>query len=214
MLAEQPSNLTRTLLIDDHGLVRASLCLMFRNIPEIEVVGEAETGWQGVKLARKLQPHLVILDFKLPDISGIEVTQRLLKIAPWVKILILTAETHELTALWCLTAGAHSYLEKSASPTEFKQALTALLYDQKTHSQSTHLSSKTRLYNHLSLREIEIMRMMIRGDTVEGIAQQLYLDPKTVYAYRSDIFKKLNVKNVVALALLAFRQGIMAVEDI
>ena len=69
----------------------------------------------------------MILDFKLPDISGLEVTQRLLKIDPSLKILILTAETHELTPTWVFAAGAHGYLSKTATPAEFKEALTSIL---------------------------------------------------------------------------------------
>ncbi len=207
------TEINRTLLIDDHAIVRSSLGAILKKIPSIHVIGEAETGWQGIMLARKLKPELVILDYKLPDISGLEVTQRLLKTAPELKIMILTAETHDLTASWLLAAGAQAYLKKSASTVEFSQAIENLIHNRVEAHSKTQPKTNT-LFHNLSFREVEIMRMMVQGETVELIAQRLFLDTKTVYDYRSVIFKKLQVKNVVDLALLVFRHGIMAVDEL
>lgn len=198
----------RILLIDDHPIVRSSLKFILQKIAGIQVIGEAGTGWGGIKLARELKSELVILDFKLPDISGLEVTQRLLKIDPSLKILILTAETHELTPTWVFAAGAHGYLSKTATPAEFKEALTSILQGRRVGSECVSSRATTSLFGDLSAREVEIMWMMLRGNTTTAIARQLHLDAKTIYAYRSNIFKKLNVKNTVALTLLAFSQGI------
>lgn len=215
MRIQEPLNPpTRVLLIDDHAMVRGCISLILNKMPNIEVVGEAETGWQGVKLAKNLKPSLVILDFKLPDISGLEVTQRLIKLEPLPKIMILTSETHDLAPAWLLAAGAQGFLAKSASTTEFKQAVQNLIHNQVSAGPERSSTTKKAIFNDLSFREIEIMRMMIRGNTVEGIANQLYIDTKTIYAYRSEIFKKLKVKNVVGLTLLALRHGIMELEDL
>lgn len=201
----------RILLIDDHALVRASLRVILQKMPGVQIIGEAGTGWLGIKLSRSLKPDLVILDLKLPDISGLEVTLRLLKLDPSIKILILTAETHELTSTWVFSAGAHGFLSKAASAEDFRQALTNIL-EGRPAEQKNFLSEKNSVFGQLSAREVEIMRMILRGETTLGIAQQLYLDAQTIYAYRSHIFKKLQVKNAVSLAILALRHG-LAPED-
>lgn len=199
------------LLVDDHAVVRTGLTLMLQKIPGLQVIGEAETGWQGVKLARHLKPNVVILDLKLPDISGLEVTQRLLKNNPDLKILILTAATHEALPGWLHAAGAHGFLTKSATLPELQQAVTALFAAESAHPSA---NTSTELpFMQLTLKEVEIMLMMIRGNTVRHIAQQLFLEPKTIYAYRCEILKKMNVKNVVALALLALQQGIIEIDE-
>lgn len=198
----------RILLVDDHPIVRSSLKIILQKIAGIRVIGEAGTGWGGIKLARELKPELVILDFKLPDISGLEVTQRLLKIDPSPKILILTAETHKLTPGWVFAAGAHGYLPKTVTPAKFQEALTSILDGRQVGRESDSSTAMTSLFSDLSAREVEIMWMILCGKTTPAIARQLHLDAKTIYAYRSNIFKKLNVKNTVALTLLAFSQGI------
>ncbi len=208
MRAQSPLENKRILLVDDHPIVRSSLKIILQKIPGIQIIGEAGTGWEGIKLARELKSELVILDFILPDISGLEVTQRLLKIDPSLKILILTAETHELTPIWVFSAGAHGYLPKTATPAEFKEALISILNGLQVGRKSDSSRAMTSLFSDLSAREVEIMWMILRGKTTPAIAQQLYLDAKTIYAYRRNIFKKLNVKNTVALTLLAFSQGI------
>lgn len=210
-----PSRINHILLIDDHALVRTGLSLLLQKIDHVEVVGEAETGWQGIRLARELKPDLIILDFKLPDISGLEVIHRLLKIDAFFKILILTSETHELAPEWLISAGAHGYLVKSASQIELQQALEKILNGSKLpNPESIVPTSKTSLFKDLSTREIEIIRMMIHGYTANAIGQQLCIETKTVYAYRSDIFKKLQIKNVVTLALLTLQQGLISVEEL
>ena len=205
---------TRILLIDDHPIVRTSINLWLQKLPGMQVIGEASTGWQGLRLARDLSPDLVILDFYLPDISGLEVTQRLVRTNPSLKILILSCETHDLAPIWLSAAGALGYLVKSASMTELANALQAILSNPQPPCENHNPSSLKKIpFENLSTREVEIMRMIIKGNTVSEIAKQLHLELKTVYTYRSDIFKKMQVKNDVALTLLALQQKIVVIED-
>ena len=97
------------ILIEDHALVRIGMHRMLDETPGITVVGDAASGNEGVKLARELKPHVVILDFKLPDISGLEVTSKLLKVDPDVKILVVTAAVNDLVPFRLLEAGARGY---------------------------------------------------------------------------------------------------------
>lgn len=209
-----PTRMTRVLLIDDHPIVRASISLGLQKLPDTQVIGEAGTGWQGIKLARDLNPDLVILDFYLPDISGLEVTLRLLKTQPSLKILILSCETHALAPIWLSAAGAQGYVVKSASLTELVHVLQAILNHPRTpFINPSPANLPKNLFESLSPREVEVMRMIIRGYSVNEIAEQLHLELKTVYTYRSDLFKKMQVKNAVVLALLALQKGIVAIED-
>jgi two-component system, NarL family, invasion response regulator UvrY len=206
MQAEPSANKIRTILIDDHAIVRAGIALICKSIPNLEIIGDAATGRQGIQLAREYRPDLIILDFKLPDISGIEVTRRLLKISPVTKILIVTGESYALTADWFGAAGAHGSLEKTASPEQFKQAIAAVLDNIPAKKNDTD--------ENLCLRELEILRMMIYGHTIQHIASRLCLDLKTIYVYRSRIFKKFKVKNTVELTFLALRKRWTALENI
>ena len=206
MLAEFPAHKIRTIIIDDHTLVRTGIALICKSVPNLEVIGDAATGRRGIKLIREYKPDLVILDFKLPDISGLEVTRRLLKINPATKILIVTGESYALTADWFGAAGAHGSLDKTASPEQFKQAITSVLNDT---SPKKDYSAES-----LCLRELEVLQMMIYGHTIQHIASRLYLDLKTIYAYRSRIFKKFKVKNTVELAWLALRKGWTALDKL
>jgi two-component system invasion response regulator UvrY len=201
----------RILLIDDHALVRTGLGLQLEKIHGIQIIGEAATGWQGIKLVRDLQPNLVILDLNLPDISGLEVVQRLLKIKPVPKILMISSDNQDWMPAWLQAAGAHGYISKIATIDELKNVIETV-FEKSADDFKTQLPQNS-FFNGLTHREVEVMRMITRGDAVTTIAKQLHLNIKTIYAYRSDIFQKLQLKNDVALALFAMRYGLIAPEE-
>ncbi len=211
----------KTILIEDHSLVRAGIRQMLKEVKGIQVVGEAGTGNEGVQLVRDLHPHVVILDFKLPDISGLEVTNKLLRIDPDIKILIVSSAINNLFPFRLLEAGAQGYLTKDTSKEELVRAIKAVSVGQRVIS--PEIASRLALakvdhksdaaFHDLSDREMEVMMMVIRGVLVKDIADKLHLSPKTVHSYRSRIFEKLNVKNDVALTLLAIRHGVIGLEE-
>lgn len=202
------------LIIDDHELFRTGIKLLLKKIPGITIIGEANNGWLGIRLARRLNPDLVILDFKLPDISGIEVTQRLIKNHPAVKILVLTAQKSSLVYSYLFTAGVHGYLEKSITFEELAEQLALIFEGPANKPVFDENQTSGSSFAILSSREIEVMQMMIRGDTPEMIASHLHIEVKSVYSYRSDLLKKLAVKNVVELTLLAIQEGVFSTEDL
>ncbi len=209
------------ILIDDHAIVRSAIRQMLQDVKGVQVIGEAGTGNDGVQLARELHPQIVLLDFKLPDISGLEVTSRLLRLDPGLKILVLSAATNELFPFRILEAGAQGYLTKDCTKEELVRAIRAVHAGQ--HVISPEIASRLALakiddksntyFHELTDREMEVLMMVIRGVIVSDIAERLFLSPKTVHSYRSRIFEKLKVENDVALTLLAIREGLIALEE-
>ncbi len=212
----------KLVLIDDHFLVRAGFRQMVEAEKSIQVIGEAGTGIEGIRLVRTTKPDIVLLDIKLPDISGLEVTHKLLSHESPPKILIVSAITNDLFPFRILEAGAHGYITKNASQEELIHAIKVIHNNQRYISaEVAHKLALSRLsanmpvnFSSLSDRETEVMLMVIRQVPVKEIAQKLHLSAKTVHSYRSRIFEKLHVKNDTALTLLAIKQGIVEIEEV
>ena len=212
--------LIKTVLIDDHQLVRSGIREMLRQEKAISVLGEAGTGREGVELVRRFNPDVVLLDLKLPDQLGLEVTQKILRISPDTKILVVTSVTHDLFLFRLLEAGAQGYLTKEASVDELVRAIQSVAAGQRVIS--TELAKrlalakidykKDHVFDTLSEREMEVMMMLIRGMPVKEMAEKLHISYKTVHSYRSRIFEKLNVETDLAVTLLAIHHGLIVLE--
>lgn len=211
-----------TVLIEDHALVRAAMGKILNGEDGIKLVGEAATGNEGIKLVRELQPSVVILDFKLPDISGFEVTKKLIKLDSDIKVLVVTAATDDLMPFRLLEAGVRGFLSKDTPQEELLRAIKKIHTGQRVIS--PEIASRLVLakvdyheetvFSLLSSKETEVMMMVIQGQSVEEIAASLYLSPKTVHSHRSRIFKKLGVKNDVGLTLLAIRHDLLSLDEV
>lgn len=212
----------KVVLIDDHELVRSGLRQMLEADSTIQVIGETGTGAEGVQLVRSIKPDVVILDVNLPDISGLEVTNRLLAYQDSAKVLIVSAVNNDLFPFKLLEAGALGYLTKNASAEELLKALKSVYAGQRYISPAianrlvfSKLNSQAKRgdFSELSDRETEVMMMVIHGFEVKKIAQKLHLSSKTVHSYRSRIFQKLNVKSDMGLMLVAIKQGIVSLDE-
>jgi two-component system, NarL family, invasion response regulator UvrY len=208
-------------IIDDHALVRHGIGRLLHNHKDIQLVGQASSGNEGVQLVRELRPKVVLLDFKLPDISGLEVTNRLLRLDDKLKILVLTSESVESLSIRLLEAGVKGYLTKDGSREELVRAIKLVNTGQ--HMISPRIAGRLALakidrktsaiFGGLTDREMEVLLMVVRGIPVEDIAERLFLSPKTVHSYRSRLFEKLGVENDVALTLLSIHEKVIAVEE-
>lgn len=210
----------QVVLIDDHELVRSGLKEMLEKDASIRVIGEADNGVEGIRLVRSLKPDVVILDVNLPDISGLEVTRRLLSSSQSVKILVVSAVTDDLFPFKLLDEGASSYLTKNASRTEFFKAVKDTYAGKRVITPAvaqrfffSKIGTKKGSFSDLSPRETEVMRMVIHNVRTKEIAEKLHVKPHTVYSYRSRIFQKLRVKNAMDLQLLAIRQGVVGLHE-
>ncbi len=211
----------RVILIDDHALVREGLRLMLRDAKDIQIIGQSGTGAEGVQLVRELQPSVVILDLKLPDISGIEVTTRLLRLTPAPKVLVVTSAFHNEFPLRILEAGALGYVTKDNSREELITAIKTVHKGQPFISSAiasrlalAKIDHKTHaIFSNLTNKEMEVLILSVRGVKAADIAKRLHMSPKTVHSYRSHIFEKLNVENDVGLTLLAVRENLMTIDE-
>lgn len=210
------------LLVDDHDLVRAGIKKILDDVSGIKVVGEANSGEEAVKIARKLNPNVVLMDVKMPGIGGFEATRKLLRVDPDIKVLVLTICDNDLYPARLMQAGAAGYITKNASMDEMVRAIRVI------HSGQRYMSAEiaNRLaFRHvtdqeaspldlLSERELQVMMMITRGIPVLKIADSLHLSAKTVNSYRYRIFAKLKIKNDVELTLLCIRYGIADSENV
>ena len=211
----------KVVLVDDHALVRSGIREMLHNTKGISVIGDAGTGREGIELVRRLTPELVILDVKLPDQNGLEVTQKLVRINPDIKILVVSSIINDLFIFRLLEAGASGYLTKDTKQEELVQAIQSIYNGIRVISPqlAKRLAlaktdfKKSNLFAEISEREMEVMMMVIRGVSVKDMADKLNISHKTVHSYRSRIFEKLNVKTDLAVTLLAIHHGLIVLDD-
>ena len=205
------------LLVDDHDLVRAGIKKILDDVAGIKVIGETASGEEALKFVRTAHPHVVLMDMKMPGINGLETTKKMLRLNPDLKILMLTICDNDLYPARLLQAGASGYLTKGASMEEMVRAIRAVNVGQRYISPEIanrlafrHVSDNDiSPFEQLSERELQVMMMITKGVSAQAIAERLCLSAKTVNSYRYRIFKKLNVKNDVALTLLAMRHGLI-----
>ncbi len=210
------------LLVDDHDLVRDGIKKILNDISGIKVVGEASSGEEAVKIARKLRPNVVLMDVKMPGIGGFEATRKLVRIDSDIKVLVLTICDNDLFPARLIQAGATGYITKGASTDEMVRAIKTIHAGQRYISADianrlafAHVTDQENsLFDSLSERELQVMMMITRGTSVPFIASSLCLSAKTVNSYRYRIFKKFKIKNDVELTLLAIKHGIVESEAV
>ena len=214
----------RVLLADDHPVVRAGLRAFLESEPDMEVVGEAETGWQAVTLARELCPDVAVLDISMPG-NGLDATRQIRSLCPETQVLILTIHAQEYYLFLVLKAGAAGYVLKSTADTELVNAIRAVaqggafLYPSgakmlvEDHLARLEASQERDPYEPLSDREIEVLRFISLGYTASEAADALALSPKSVETYRARIMQKLNLHSRAALVQYALFHGLLS-EDV
>ncbi|MBS0350405.1 MAG: response regulator [Proteobacteria bacterium] len=209
-------------LIEDHELVRSGFRQILETDANIQVVGESGSGVEGIQLVRTLKPDIVLLDVYLPDISGLEVTRRLLAREKSIKIMIVSGAGHDSFPFKLLDAGALSYLTKNTPQEEFIRAVKATYagksYISQTVSSHIVLSQlgfrSQKKHPNLSNRQLEVLLMLMRDIPVEEIAQKLHMSIKTVHSNRYRMWEKFNVKSDIGVMTIAIKKGIVTLVDI
>jgi len=212
----------RVLLVDDHMIVRIGLKALINAEPDMEVIGEADNGAEGVAAALALAPDVVVMDISMPAMDGLEATRRIRQERPTVQVLILTVHAHEKYLFPVLKAGAAGYVLKSTVDTELLDAIRtvarggAFLYPSATRMLLEDYISQINsgvtpdAYENLSEREREVLKLLALGYTAAQIGEKLALSPKTVETYRVRIMEKLNLSSRPDLVQYALKRGLLS----
>lgn len=209
---------TRVLITDDHPVLRSGLRVLLAADPGLEVVGEAGTGEEALRLAEELRPDVVLLDIGMPGESGIETVRRLKAKLPALKVLFLTMHEEEGMLLEALNAGADGYLIKRADEAEIVQAIRAVrrgdvyVHPAMTRALLSQAETAERLpepVEPLTHREIDVLRLLARGNTNRQIAELLALSIRTVESHRANLMGKLGLSSRVELVTYAEEHGLL-----
>ena len=214
------------LLVDDHSLIRAGVRALVLDIPGYAVIGEASDGSQLLEMVEQLAPDIVLLDISMKETGGLEALQRLKRVRPQSKVLILSMHTDPALIMQALESGAHGYLLKDATATELEHALEALRNNERylspaiAHTVINQALTRTQKNqpevadsHNLTARQLEILRLIVRGKSTREIANGLGLSIKTVETHRSQIMKRLQIYDVAGLVLFAVREQIISLDD-
>jgi two-component system response regulator NreC len=214
----------RVLIVDDHGIVRAGIRSLLEDQADIEVVGEAGSGWKAIELATHLQPDVVLMDIAMGDLSGLEATQEIRERAPDVNVLALTMHDREEYFFAMLRAGALGYVLKESEPDELLAAIRAVHRGEAFLSPAVtkavledYLTQRTEQAqphsDSLTLREQEVLRLAAEGKTTREIAEMLHLSVKTIEKHRASMMHKLGLQSLPDLIKYAIRKGLIEVDE-
>ncbi len=213
-------------VVDDHPLFREGLKSLIARNPGLEVVGEAGTGCEGLRLVKELKPDLAVVDISLPDRNGIEVTRELRNTHPNVRIVIMSMHSKIDYITEAFKAGATGYIVKESATDRIVEGIEAasrgeyFLDSTLSHSVIEKLlttpdkESKItdKRYNSLTAREQEIMRLLAEGLSTKDVAARLFISPKTVENHRFSIMAKLDIHSTIELVRYGAKLGLIDVD--
>ena len=203
----------RVFLLDDHGLMRAGYRMMLEPQADIEVVGEASSGDEALPLIRRLKPDVVLCDLHMPGVSGLDITERLVKGKSSSRVIIVSVQVDGPMPRRLLDAGAFGYLGKCGDAAELLKAIREVARGRRylgaDIAQALALGDRGGSpFDLLSRREMEISLLFCQGLRAEDIARKLSLSGKTVATHKYRMFDKLGIKDTVALARMAAQHGV------
>jgi NarL family two-component system response regulator LiaR len=207
----------RVLIADDHSVVRHGLRMFLNLDTEFEIVGEASNGVEAVKLARQLEPDVVLMDLLMPEMDGITATARIRRELSDTEVVALTSVLEDEAVVGAIKAGAIGYLLKDAEPEELRQAIKAAAAGQVQLSPkvAARLMREVRAPEGpeiLTERELDVLRQLALGQSNKEIADTLGIGEKTIKTHVSRILSKLNVTSRTQAALHAVRIGLVSLE--
>ena len=206
----------KVLLVDDHEMVRLGVSTYLSIQPDIEVVGEASDGQEGVEKALSLRPDVILMDLVMDNIDGITATKEILAQWPQAKILIVTSYIDDEKVFPAIQAGASGYLLKTSSAQEIAEAVRKTIVGERVIEeevsekiQNQDYANQYFLYEELTNREREVLDLIAQGKSNQEIAEILFITLKTVKTHVSNILAKLGVEDRTQAAIYAFKHGLV-----
>lgn len=206
----------RVLVVDDHDVVRKGIITYLMTEDDIDVIGEASSGFDGAKLAKELNPDVILMDLIMENGTGIEATEKIMKDQPDAKIIILTSYYDDEKVFPALEAGAFSYMLKTSSADEIAQAIKKaakgenVIEPKVAGAMMSRIRTPERLpHELLTERELEVLICIGNGLTNNEISEKLFIGIKTVKTHVSNILSKLDVQDRTQAAVYAHRNGLM-----
>jgi DNA-binding NarL/FixJ family response regulator len=205
------ANKITVLLVDDHALVRRGFRRILEDDAAIAVVGEASDGEEAVKLARELQPNVIVMDCAMPNMNGLEATRRILESKPHTAILMLSMHSEDTLVRQALEAGARGYVLKNAMDLNLASAIRSVaagktVLDPQVEKQE---QLKGEREAGLTARELEILQHIVAGKSNKEIAVVLNLSVNTVSVHRANIMDRLGIHKTAELVVYAIRKGLV-----
>ncbi len=212
----------KTLLVDDHAVLRDGIRALLGLYDDIESVGEASEGKEAVEKAQELLPDVAIMDIAMPGMDGLEATRRITKKNPQIKVLVLTQHDNKEYVLSAIKAGAAGYVPKRALGTELVAAIRTV-YRGDSYLYPTvagaliegyrqQIEEGEEPYDRLTAREREILKLIAEGHTSREIADGLFISLKTVLGHRTKLMEKLDLHNRTELIKYAMRKGLVSID--
>ncbi|MFM9280497.1 response regulator transcription factor [Paenibacillus jiagnxiensis] len=210
-------NPIKVLLVDDHEMVRIGLAAVLGTEDGIEVVGEAGSGEEGIRLAAEYQPDVILMDLVMDGMDGIEATRQVLKQHPQCKVIVLTSYLDDEKMYPVIEAGAFSYLLKTSRAAEIADAIRAAARGQsvlesqvasKMMDRFRRPQAEAPAHADLTEREMEVLRLLAQGKSNQDIADELIIGIKTVKFHVTNLLAKLGVEDRTQAAIYAYKNGL------
>jgi NarL family two-component system response regulator LiaR len=214
----------RVILVDDHNMVRMGLKAYFASLPDIQVVGEAATGGEAVRLAAELTPDVVLMDLLMPGMDGVEATRQVRQISPHTQVIVVTSYHDDEHIFPAIRAGALSYVLKNIDPDDLAEAI------RRAHAGEAVINPRvaTRLvkelngqrdetvnpFSDLTNREMDVLRQIAAGKNNQEIAAVLVISEKTVKSHITNLLNKLHLSDRTQAAVFAWQEGIVRRDQI
>src|SRR5882724_5495746 len=205
-------------LVEDHAVVRDGLKALLTAEPDMDVIGEAENGQQAVVLAKKLSPDVVVMDLAMPQMNGLNATRAILKAVPSAKVLVLSSYSDDACVRALLEAGAMGYLMKQTASNELVEAIRhtrrgnqvfSPAISQRIRSQRAGAFMEGTGVSALTVRELQVLKLIAGGGSNKEIATELDISIKTVEKHRQQVMNKLNIHEVAGLTRYAIANGLV-----
>ncbi len=215
----------KVFLADDHTVVREGICALLDAERDMQVAGMAPNGRDAVRQVQQIRPDVVIMDIAMPEMNGIEATLQIGELCPSSKVIILSMHETVEYIFQALKAGAFGYLLKEAAGTEVVDAIRTVYKGHRYLSkkiehividdyiQQQRPESSISPLEALSLREREVLQLVVEGNSSLKISEKLFLSPKTVETYRSRLMQKLDIKDIPSLVKFALKHGMTTLDS-